>query len=507
MAGPAPHADDGRQTRQFLAFRLAGRLYALPTDAVHEVVRLPPVARVPQAPAGLLGLANLRGAVIAVASGQGLLGEKDLLGEGRATGGDRALVLEGEPPVALAVDAIDGLVDVEASSVQGDISAIAALPSEELRGAFQNSAGDIVKILDLGAMLAKAFTPRATRAVVSRVGAAQALAQPAAVRQTELVTFEVAGQDYALPLDSVQEVADAPALATIIPHAERVVLGVIGFRDGLLPLLSLRGLLGLGDDAGMGRKVVVARVAGQLIGLVADRMTGIAAAPDCDIEEIPQILAARVGGESRVRSIYRADKGRRLVPVLSTTELFGEEVMRKLEAARKAAPAQSQPQTPMNLRQYVVFRLAEDEFGLPIESVEEVLRLPDHVARLPKAPKFLEGVINLRGEVLPVVDQRRRFGLEADKSLAARRLVVVRTRDHRAGLIVDSVSEVMRTAEEDIAPAPALAGEQTPLVRGVVNLAAAQRLVLLLDPAELLTQTEQDLLEKFARQVAEQPKT
>ena len=67
-----------------------------------------------------------------------------------------------------------------------------------------------------------------------------------------------------------------------------------------------------------------------------------------------------------------------------------------------------------------MFRLGDDEFGLPIEAVDEVARVPDQITRLPKTPKFLEGVVNLRGEVLPVVDQRRRFDMPAlDEQRAA----------------------------------------------------------------------------------------
>ena len=99
-----------------------------------------------------------------------------------------------------------------------------------------------------------------------------------------------------------------------------------------------------------------------------------------------------------------------------------------------------------------MFRLGDDEFGLPVEAVEEVARVPDRVTRVPKAPKFLEGVINLRGEVIPVVDQRRRFDMPRLEQGDRRRLVVVRTGRHRAGLIVDSVSEVLRTPPTPLTP-------------------------------------------------------
>ena len=146
---------------------------------------------------------------------------------------------------------------------------------------------------------------------------------------------------------------------------------------------------------------------------------------------------------------------------------------------------------------FLVFRLGEDEFGLPIEAVDEVARVPDQITRVPKTPKFLEGVVNLRGEVLPVVDQRRRFDMPASENAEGRRLVVVRSERHRAGLIVDSVSEVLRSDAGAIAPAPDLTGEATRLVNGVINLETAGRMVLVLDPAELLSRAERGLLDAF----------
>jgi purine-binding chemotaxis protein CheW len=150
-------------------------------------------------------------------------------------------------------------------------------------------------------------------------------------------------------------------------------------------------------------------------------------------------------------------------------------------------------------RQFLVFRLGDDEFGLPVESVDEVARVPEQITRLPKAPKFLEGVVNLRGEVLPVVDQRRRFDMPKLERTEGRRLIVVHTERHRAGLIVDSVSEVLRSSADAIEAAPDLTGDITRLVHGVINLEGQRRIVLLLDPAELLTRAERGLLDAFER--------
>ena len=314
-------ADDGSVARQFLTFRLDGRLYALPADEIAEVIRLPTVARVPQSPRGLLGLANLRGSVIPVASGRGLLTRP----EAEATNRMRAIVLQGDAPVAVAVDTVEELIHVDPEKVEMRAAEMATLPGEELRGVFPTASGDgAIRDTGLAAPTRDRIHPASPQAGGATLSTAEALVQDSAVNQVKLITFEVAGQEYGLPLASVQEVVAWPMLATAMPNAEDVVLGVVSLRDTLLPLLSLRGLLGFAPSDRTGtEKIVVARIGDSQVGLVTDRMTAIVAASDENMEDIPDILAARLGGESRIQSIYRGEGGRR-VSVLSTDRYWGK---------------------------------------------------------------------------------------------------------------------------------------------------------------------------------------
>jgi len=493
ILAPAPTAP---AAARYLTFRAQGRLYALAAEQVSEVIRVPPVARVPLGPAGLLGIANLRGAAIPVASLRGLLG----LPEAPATAAARAVVLQGAAPVALAVDEVVGLVTAPAGQVETRQARLGALAGERLRAAFPSQGGgEATKVIDLPAHLAEAFVARASGRLAGvgvRRGSAPARSVVAEAMR-KLVTFDVAGQEYGLDLGAVQEIVSAPQNLATVPHAEAVVAGVMAHRDGLLPLLSLRGLLGFkaAADPDGRRKVVVATVRGAQVGLLADRMRDILAADPQHLDPTPPMLAARIGGEAAVQAIYRAEGGRRLVSVLDPEKLFREDVMQEMRRG-EGEGLDVQPAVSAN-RQFVVFQLGEETFGLPIEAVDEVARAPDQVTSLPKAPKFLEGVINLRGEVLPVIDQRKRFELPPMAQGAERRLVVVRTARHRAGLLVDTVSEVLRVPADRIEDAPALAGETTRLIHGVVNLEESGRIILLVDPDELLTRTEARLLTAF----------
>ena len=481
----------------FLTLRSNGEHYALAADAVSEVIALPPVARVPQAPRGLLGLANLRGAVLPVASLRGLIGVAETAD---ASGERRAIVLDHGAPVALVVDAVEGLVSVDAEQIKIDPAALAAKPGERLKGAFTSAAGGTgaVKILDIQALIDAAFVPQARVQRGRSVAPTAALSVEQAVdERRRLVSFEVAGQEYALPLDAVQEVLDAPEILAAMPASEDLVLGVAPYRETLLPMLSLRGLLGFARGPASGReKVIVARVSGALVGLLADRVQRIFPAESELIEPVPAVLRARAGGEAKISAMYRGEEGQRLVAILAPDQLFREDVMQRLNAGIATA-TQPEAADAVEERQFVVFRLGDDDFGLPIEAVEEVALVPQQISRLPRTPKFLEGVVNLRGDVLPVVDQRRRFDMPPPADRATQRLMVVRSERHRAGLIVDSVSDVLRCPANAIAPAPNLTNEKTRLVHGVINLEKSGRIILLLDPAELLTRAERGLLDAF----------
>ena len=478
-------AEAAPERQRFLTFRADERLYALPAREIVEVIRVPPAARLPHGPASLLGLANLRGSVLP------LVGLRSLTGRAETKPGPaaRAIVLDGMT-AALVVDAVEALAEAEPSAAAE--AELAAGPGEMLRGAFEAGPDRVARILDIQPMLAAAFTRRARpdRATPASAPLPARQAAESNARPRMLVSFEVAGQEYALEMESVREIIRPPEAMAAMPHADAPVLGMAAFRDALLPLLSLRGLLGFPAGNGGGRaKVIAAMVAGAPVGLLADRMRVVIAADPARIEPVPPVLVARAGGEARIKAVYRGERGR-LIPILAPDQLFREDVMRRIGQTRPAAREEGPlPEAGHDEALFLVFGLGKEEFALPIGAVEEVANPPAQVTRLPRAPDFLEGVTNLRGDVLPVVDQRRRFGLPPFEG-GQRRMIVLRAGKNRAGLIVDAVSEVLRVPAEAVEPAPDPAGEAPALVQGVINLGAAGRMVLVLEPGELLAGLE-----------------
>jgi purine-binding chemotaxis protein CheW len=152
--------------------------------------------------------------------------------------------------------------------------------------------------------------------------AARRTSEPAVERDT-LISFDVAEQEFALDLGAVQEIISLPTSTAALPRAEALVMGIMSFREQLLPLLSLRGLLGFApasvSDAR--EKIVVISVGGALVGLVVDRARAIVSADRGRIDPLPSVLSARTSGEARIRAIYRSEDGRRLISILAPEQL------------------------------------------------------------------------------------------------------------------------------------------------------------------------------------------
>lgn len=146
--------------------------------------------------------------------------------------------------------------------------------------------------------------------------------------------------------------------------------------------------------------------------------------------------------------------------------------------------------------QLVGFKIGRETFGLPISTVREIIRVPE-ITAVPDAPDYVEGVINLRGRIIPVVDLRKRFGetlIEADKK---NRVVVVEIDRRAIGLIVNSASEVLRIPPSEIEhPSNVFPEGELNFITGVGKLKG--RLVILLDLGRMLQRGELNRLEQAA---------
>ncbi len=490
----------GSVALQFVSFGVDGEMFAVPLALVHEIIRYPDVVRVPLGAASLEGLGNLRGTVLPILSLRRLLGANDVEHDDAT----RVVVLNNDGhPVGLVVDRMANVVTAEPDRIESADAIRSTIATDLLTGVIKGRDGEsMVMILDAGMLIRREFsavTDTAKSGANTNAGPTAAEAQRERAEQIaeiQLVSFTVAGQEYALPIESVQEIVQIPANVTQVPNSDSHVLGVMTLRNRLLPLVSLRRMFNLPDvELSESNKIVVVALAeGVSVGLVMDSVREVLRVSRSIIDVVPEMLS-RSRDLSDITSICRLAGGTRLVSVLSAERLFNVDELRGLadvpEADRPVPRATGETIGAATAvvddeEQLVVFRVMGEEYAVPIESVQEIVRVPDELIHVPNTPHFVEGVVNLRGAVLPVLDQRRRFGLPAAERNDGQRIVVFAVRGVRTGFIVDSVSQVMRVPAHLIGPAPALSDEQSRLIRRVVNLPEQKRMILMLEVDQLL---------------------
>ena len=152
--------------------------------------------------------------------------------------------------------------------------------------------------------------------------------------------------------------------------------------------------------------------------------------------------------------------------------------------------------------QMVVMELANESYGVDIDAVNTIIRMQE-VTKIPRSEDFVDGVINLRGSIVPVIDLRKKFRLDATEITKASRIVVVEAAGQVIGMIVDSVVETLRLPKDAIEPpSPVVVSVDSQYVRGVGK--QDDRLVILLDIDKIMTAGEMESLADVQRQVLDE---
>ncbi len=374
---------------------------SVPVAKVRGVERPARLMRVPHAPAVLAGVANVGGAVLPVVSLARLMGLEEGLVE-------RMVVYAGETTCGLLVAGVGALVhDAPSADRSAEIE-------QWLRAAFG--------------------TVRDRSAADHRVAGS---APPAAEDAVALLSCFAGRQEFGLALSEVEEVLRPRTAIERLPGSDAAVRGTIDHRGEVMPVVSLPGLLGLparSDRAA--ERIVVIRAGRHRIGLATDAIGEVLRVAERLIDPLPAILR-RGAAEARIRAICRLDDGRRLVSVLAAEQLVPAQL-----AGRQVVETVGQEAAQV-AEQWLAVRIGTDELALPLAAVEEVAKLPAALVRLPGAPPFVGGVMNLHGQVLPVIDHAGRAAREMT-GMAARRVVVVKAGVLRAGLLVDAVTGLAR---------------------------------------------------------------
>jgi purine-binding chemotaxis protein CheW len=146
------------------------------------------------------------------------------------------------------------------------------------------------------------------------------------------------------------------------------------------------------------------------------------------------------------------------------------------------------------LEQFVVFDLGGERYGLPVAAVDEIVRRPDQLTRVPLAPPFVDGIMSLRGKMIPVIDQRQRFAVDGQTDGRARRVIILTIDGLQTGITVDKVTEILSVRQSELRAVPEMDEAGAAVVDRVAIGQRHGDMILLIDPRALLDRAERDML-------------
>ena len=497
--------EEDETINQYVTFQVADEMFGFSMSSVLEIIRLPETVRVPLTPSALMGLANLRGNVLPILDLRQIL-QLESVANNDAT---RVIVSDVGSPVGLVVDKVARVMNVDPAQIDSGSQVQTGIDSGLIDGVIKSEekGGQLIQLLNAKQLINQNFSTiiAATASRHESVGSQLQTDQDKSVDDDadQLVSFTVEDQEYAFNLMEIEEIVRVPDNISKIPQTESNVLGLIDLRGRLLPLMSLRRMFALTDvplvEENRILVISVRRPGGNKlsVGLVVDDVKEVIRISKEQQDAMPTLLSEGEN-DSDIAGICRLENGQRLVSVLCSESMFShadiQNVLKTHENEESGTvetdDLRQDAEAEEDTAQLVIFNLGTQEYGVSIDDVQEITRIPDKMDKVPKTAKFIEGMVNLRGTVLPVLDMRVRFEMEKLLASEQQRIIVLNLNGAKTGFIVDSVAEVLRLQHDQIEDAPNLSEDQTRIMGRVVNLKEQKRMIQVLTANELLSEME-----------------
>ncbi len=473
---------------QLNLFKLDNEIFGIDITPVKEIIRMPELVKVPLAPPALLGLTNLRGKVTPVVSMRRLFGIPDEL----FNESTRAIVVDFGENIAVVVDQVLSVISIDEDQIEVTDTEQELVSSEFLKGIVRDAGSyELIAVLELGSVIEKNLKsgaiqqPKGSFSGNIKESDLETRDDMEFEEEKQIVCFGLEDEEYAFHIDAVQEIVHWPDRIVQIPNSPNYFLGVMRLRERFIPLVSLSSLFGYSHNGVKdSSRIIVINKGKRGLGIVVDKVNEVMRVKSSYLKEASDFLDQK---EDMITSICHINE--RLISILSADSILNLEIkeakMKDLNQGEEIIEEKEEEENHM-----VTFKLGQEEYAVSINFVQEIVRMPDSITVVPNAPAGVEGIINLRGTVLPIIDLRQKIGIERLDKNEGQRILVFLMNGTKMGFIVDSVTEVIRLPQKYIEPAPSISMGNDGFVEAIANLTDQKRIIQILNPRKLVSDSE-----------------
>jgi purine-binding chemotaxis protein CheW len=483
---------------QLVTFTLGDESFGLNIMHVQEVIRMPSITRVPQAPAYVDGMTNLRGHILPVVDTRTKFGME----KAEQNTSSRVIVVDtGGRAIGLNVDAVSEVLRVASKNIEGAPASLSdSVDRTSITGVVKLDGGKrLVMVLDAASLFGQEAIRKDRRQSKADRQKTEAL-----LDEVQIVSFKVGREEFGLEIDKVKEIIRFPEIVKV-PNVPDYIKGIISLRDTLMPIVDMRTKLGTGsDEVTTTTRVVVVDVAGAFVGLTVDQVYEVIRIPRSIIYPPPAAVLSETG--EKITGIARVDDGQRIIMLMDPQNVISENDLDEISSGEGFSQSESESElsAEMDEKQLVIFKLAGEQYGIDIAQVQEITKMAQ-ITAVPRSPKFVQGVVNLRGDVIPVIDMRKRFEVETREYTDRTRIIVSEINNKKIGLIVDEVMEVLRVSARKFEEVPGIVNDEhgQGYMDGIVN--TDNRMIMALNLENVLESREWTQLNKMLESNEKKP--
>jgi len=476
---------------QLVTFLLDEAEFGVGIMDVKEIIRVPDITKVPNAPDYVEGACNLRGNVLPIIDGRARFN----LERKKKDENSRVLVIDVEgKATGIIVDKVSEVMRVNTVDIEGPPQIVKNVDSDYLNGVVKLDNGnrlvmllDVVKALNVNNTGENRIN-RQDDSLHNR-GTMPNSSITESIDEEQLVSFLLDKEEYAIGIMKVKEIIRAPQIVKV-PNCENYIEGVVSIRNNLLPIINLRTYFGIDYlDINDHTRILVVDMGNFTAGIMVDKISEVLRVPSSIIQPPPRFSTQ--SGE-QLKGVAKLNNGKRMILMLEPSKLISADEINRISGTdgtyEQDADEKGIARQLVDEEQLVTFKIDSEEYGVKIANVQEINRMTE-VTKVPRAPYYIIGIVNLRGNVIPALDLRRFFNLPDKQVTDATRIIIVDFNGKRTGIVVDSVSEVLRFEKTLIEAPPDVlsSGIDSDYVEGVGKLDGGKRMILILDISKVLS--------------------
>jgi purine-binding chemotaxis protein CheW len=459
--------------QNILSVKVGDELFAFDGDKIEQILRVPSITKMPLASNGIKGVSSLSGKIVTIIDLGIVVANNKPVDENRKNARILTICCDGSD-YALLVDEVLGMENVDETSYEEsnkDDSKISGLYKKD---------DEIYQIVDecvaIGTLDLLQYTP----VQIDRFNSSKLdenidknISSDDSIRSLFLTLGE---EQFAISLDIAREIVFVPEHITPISEAGFGVMGMITLRDELIVAIDLRKVLGIEPNENIDKKenrLLIVNYRGYSLALLVDSISEVKDMSASLIEKLPDKFA-----DSKIESIFKAEEN--IVSIISKSYLVDTIKQYSVQEDGITTVSENENKESNDMTEVAVFQIANEEFAIGIEDVQEIIKYTQ-ITPIPEAPEFVDGVINLRGVVIPIVSLPQRLGFEKNINSKSKILVCI-INEERVGLLVDDVNEIMFIEDRFISKSD----KEDALFSDIITLNDGKRIILKLQVSNIL---------------------